>query len=213
MSLTTTTLSAALTASGQSIVVASASGFAAGSYVKIDQEFVRVAKSYVSGTTIPLDGRGLNGTIAAAHVSGANVVVGVGSDFANPSASVVAAYPLAGLRRKLLSYSASGAIDLPVAGEDLVVILNGTSVLAMTVAVPTKDIDGCLLWVASNGVAAHTVTFTGGLSGAGTSYDVFTVNSGAPVLLGPFMAVNGLWQAAVAIAATGTVTNLTAGIA
>jgi hypothetical protein len=73
--------------------------------------------------------------------------------------------------------------------------------------------DGTILWIASNGAAAHTVTFTGGLSGASTSYDVITVNSGAPVLLGPFMAINALWQCAVAVPMAGTVTNLTATVA
>lgn len=212
MALTTTTASAAIAASDTSLSVTSATGFAAGSLIKVDQEFMRVASSYTSGTAIPVV-RGQNGTIVAAHPSGANVTVGTGSDFANPSATVVVAYPLAGLRRKLLSYSADATMDLPTAGEDQIVVLNGTSVINLTVPVPTKDIDGAVLYIASNGAAAHVVTFTGGLSGAGTSYDVLTVNATAPVLLGPFMAINGKWECAVGVAMSGTVTNITAAIA
>ena len=114
------------------------------------------------------------------------------SDFASASAAVVASYPLAARRRKLTSYSAGGALTLPASGEDVIAILNGTSVLAMTLAAPTKDIDGSILYIVGNGVAAHTVTVSGGFSGASTGYTVFTVNASAPVLI-MAMAVNGLW--------------------
>lgn len=211
MALTTTTLASACAASDTSIVVTSATGFAASSYLLVDNEQMQIAKSYASGTTIPVT-RGQNGTFADAHVSGANVTVGTGSDFANPNASVVTAYALSARRRKVTSYSASGAITLPTAGEDVIAVLNGTSVLAMTIAAPTKDNDGARLTIIGNGAAAHTITFTGGLSGAGSSYDVFTVNATAPVAI-EAIAVNGLWICPVAVAMTGTVTNITGGLA
>lgn len=211
MALTTTTLAAAVAASDTSLSVASATGFAARSYVKIDNEFMQIAGSYTSGTSIPVL-RGVNGTFAAAHVITANVTAGVGSDWADPSATIVAAYPLSGKRYKVVSYTASGAITLPTSGEDVFAILNGTSVLAMTVAAPGKDIDGSWLYIAGNGAAAHTVTYTGGLSGAGANYDVVTVNAGAPILLAT-AAVNGLWISPVTPAMTGTVTNITGGVA
>ena len=100
-----------------------------------------------------------------------------------------------------------------MAGSDAIAIINGTSALAMTVAAPTKDMDGCALYIASNGAANHTVTFTGGLSGAGTSYDVCTINATAPVVIGPVLAINGLWQLTVAVPLAGTVTNITATVA
>jgi len=212
MALTTTTLSAACTAADVQITVASATSFAAGSYVKVDEEFMQIGASYSTGTIIPVR-RGLNGSVAVAHVSGANAVMGTPSQFSDPSATVITSYPLSGRRRKVTSYSASGAITLPTSGEDVVAILNGTSVLAMTVAAPTKDLDGSILYVAANGVAAHTVTFTGGLSGAGTSYDVITINASAPVVLAVAMAVNGLWNSLVSVPLAGTVTNITATVA
>lgn len=213
MALARTTLSTAMAVTDSKIIVASATGFAAGYLVRIDGENFEVTKAYVSGsTTVPVT-RGQDGTAVTAHVSGAGVVVGVGSDWSNPSAQTVDTFPIAGKARTVISYSAAGAIALPTAGSDAVAILNGTSVLAMTVAAPTKEMDGSLLYIAANGVAAHTVTFTGGLSGASTSYDVITVNASAPVLLGPYMAVNSLWQMAVAVPMAGTVTNITASIA
>ena len=213
MALVRTTLASACAAGDTSITVASATGIAAGYIGKIDGETVRVSLGYVSGsTTVPIL-RGQDGTYAFAHPTSAGFVVGTASDWSTPAPQTDTQFPIAGRARTFTSYSASGAIALPTAGSDKVAFLNGTSVLAMTVAVPTKDMDGTLLWIASNGVAAHTVTFTGGLSGASTSYDVLTVNASAPVLIGPFMAVNSLWQAAATVPVSGTVTNITAALA
>ncbi len=211
MALTTTTLSAACAAADEQLTVTSATGFAANSIVKVDQEFMQILSTYSSGTTIPVR-RGINGTFPLAHPSGANATAGAASDYTDPSATVVTAYPLSGLRRKLVSYSAAGAISLPTSGEDMIAVLNGTSVLAMTLAAPSKDIDGSILYIIGNGAAAHTVTVSGGFSAASTGYTVFTVNATAPVML-LVMAVNGKWISVTAPAWTGTVTALVGGIA
>lgn len=211
MALVFTTLSAAVAANDTSIKVTSATGFAAGYMVQIGEEFCQVTKEYVSGTTVPVV-RGQNGGLPAAHPSGTNVGVGIGSDFGDPNATVIVGYALSARRRKKLEYSASGAITLPVAGEDMLAILNGTSVLAMTVAVPTKDNDGDRLTICGNGAAAHTITFTGGLSGAGGSYDVVTVNATAPICI-EAVAINGLWTSVVNVPMAGTVTNITGTVA
>ena len=213
MALATTTLSSACAAGDYEIVVASATSFAAGRLVRIDDEWMQVRQDYSSGTTIPVL-RGRNGSVVVAHVITANVTHGLASDFSDsPSGAGEAITVPSQLATRKISITATGSLSLPKSGEDLRVILNGTSVIALTVPVPTKDLDGCLLYIAGNGVAAHTVTFTGGLSGAGASYDVITVNASAPVCLGPFMAVNGKWQAAVAVPMAGTVTNITATVA
>lgn len=213
MALTNTTLGSACGVNDTSIVVASATGFVANAQVLIDGEVMLVDRTYVSGTTIPVR-RGQDGGFNRTHPSGALVAVGLTSDTAwgAYSPQQVVQYPL---NHPLIpvSYSASGAITLPQPGQDLDVSLNGTSTLAMTVAAPVTAQSGSRMWISSNGAAAHTVTFTGGLSGASTSYDVLTVNAGAPVTLGPFTAVNGWWQAPANVAISGTVTNLTAGVA
>src|SRR5262245_14833012 len=110
MALTTTTLSSAVAVTDTAIVVASATGFAAGSLIRVDGEFMRVTTNYVSGTTIPVV-RGQDGSATSVHRTGANASVGLATDFALPPVGVGAsvtnpqqpAFPL-------YSYSTSGAI-------------------------------------------------------------------------------------------------------
>lgn len=210
MALATTTLSSACGQTDTTIVVASATSIAVGRVIFVDQEEMQVSQAWVSGTTIPVL-RGRNGTAQVAHKVTANVTHGVASDFSQPAGQV--AVSLATQRPTIIqSYSATGTMVLPPPGCDLRVILNGTSVITLTVPVPTKDLDGCLLVITQNGAAAHTTTFTGGLSGAGSSYDVLTTNATAPTSV-MAIAANGLWNAICAPAMSGTVTNLIGGIA
>lgn len=206
MALTQTTLSAAVTVDQNSIVVASATGFAAGNYVLIDQEIMMVQSSYVSGTTIPVL-RGKEGTATSAHVITAKVKTYLGSDSAGSAAQTLVTYPY--VRARLFtSVTATSSLTLPPPGCDLDVVLNGTSVITLTVPVPTTDMDGCRLTLIGNGAAAHVLTFTGGLSGAGSSYDVITVNATAPIAV-QAVACNAVWVALAAIPVAGTVTNVT----
>lgn len=208
MALTRTTLSGAIGVNDTLLRVASATGFLKGELLRVDDEFMETTE--VSGTNISVI-RGI-ASVAKAHVASAGVVTGTGDEFTGSAITTPIGYPLAGRQRRVSSYSASGAITLPSPGTDELVVLNGTTIIAATVAAPTTDMDGCLLFIAGNGVAAHTVQFTGGLSLAGGSYDILTVNATAPVLF-MVMAVNGAWMAPVAVAMTGTVTNITAGLA
>jgi hypothetical protein len=197
MALTTTTLSTACGSGDTQLTVTSASGFAANQYVLVDQEWFKVLNSYTSGTIIPVL-RGQNGSTVSAHASGANCITDAvsataSSDWANAAPSVTTSYPLSGRARVVTSYSAAGAISLPTAGTDAVAIINGTNALAMTLANPTKDMDGTLLWIPSNGKAAHTVTYSAGLGNAGSGYTVATYTTGAQQTLA-LMAVNGIWN-------------------
>lgn len=210
MAKATTTLSSAVAVTDNTIVVASATSVAAGRIVQIDQETMQVAQSYVSGTTVPVL-RGRDGSVTAAHVTTANVTHGLASDFSNPAAQTVTTYPQ-GRAVTIISVTATSTLALPQSGSDLRVILNGTAAITLTVPVPTKDMDGCLLTITQNGVAQHLTTFTGGLSGAGTSYDVLTTNATAPTSV-QAIACNGLWNAICAPAMGGTVTNLIGSIA
>lgn len=72
---TQTTLSANVTTSDRQILVASATGFAAGRVVVVDGEAMTVSSSYSSGTTIPVN-RGAFSTGITAHASGAVVFAG-----------------------------------------------------------------------------------------------------------------------------------------
>lgn len=94
MAFTTTTLSSAVAIADTSIVVASATSFAAGNRVIVDGEEMLVAKSYTSGTTIPVQ-RGQNGTATTTHASGAGVMQGIGAvDFTSPASQVQIVSPL-----------------------------------------------------------------------------------------------------------------------
>lgn len=222
MALSATTLSGAITADQVTIKVASATGFAKGRLIKIDDEFLlQTAEADATATTTIPVRRGVNGTQAKAHVTAALVRVGNPSNVNGPSdwlgseVTTPSAYPLSGRQRRVISKSAAATLALGddiVPGTDTVVELNGTSVIALTIPVPTKDMDGDLLIIAGNGAAAHTLTFTGGLSGAGSSYDVLTVNATAPTA-SMFVAINGLWMALAQIPISGTVTNVTNALA
>lgn len=210
MAFAETTLSSAVGLTDSSIALASATSVAAGRLIVVDDEVMQVTKDYTSGTTVSVL-RGRAGSIQSAHVSGARVTHGDPVDYVMaPGQS--AAFPIAGRSRRIVSFSATGTVTLPPPGQDLVVILNGTSVIGLTVPVPTKELDGAQLIILANGVAAHTVTFTGGLSDAGTSYDVLTMNGTKAAGIVVF-ACNETWIAPTAPAMGGTVTNLIGSIA
>ena len=205
MALATTTLSVAVGVDDDKIVVASATSMAAGRMIRIDDEFMQVRQDYVAAsTTVPvLRGRSSK---TATHVITANVTHGLASDFTTPPTGVPSTVPSQRARRTV-SITATGSLSLPAAGEDLDVVLNGTSVITLTIPVPTKDMDGCTLTILANGAAAHVLTFTGGLSGAGSSYDVFTMNGTKPTGV-MVKAVNGAWVAPCQPGMAGTLTNI-----
>jgi hypothetical protein len=210
MAFVKTTLAAAVALTDKSIVVASATTVAAGRIFRIDQEEMVVTKDYVSGTTVPVL-RAQNGTEQVAHVITSNAIHGLASDFDSPGAQTSVAYPTQ--RPTLItSVTATGTLVHAPAGCDHRVILNGTSVITLTIPVPTMDMDGAMLVIISNGAAAHVPTFTGGLGGAGASYDAITNNATGKMALVVF-AANETWQIPQAPALTGTVTNITGGIA
>jgi hypothetical protein len=210
MALAETTLSTAVTIGAKEIVVAAATSISAGRLLQVDGEMMQVSKAYVpASTTVPVL-RGVLGSTQAAHVASARVSHGDASDFSAPTGSLAPFAP-AGRVRKVISYSAAATITPPKPGEDLTIVLNGTSVVALTIAVPTKDLDGCEILFLANGAAAHTLTFTGGLSGAGTGYTVITMNGTKPSGI-RVVACNEVWIAPVAPAVSGTATNLLSGV-
>ena len=211
MATTATTLSAAITATSNALKIASATSVAAGRLIRINDEWMKVLPNYVTASTDVPVLRGQLGSQQLAHPSGATVTHGVAADFGDNPAQDSVILPFHRVTR-IVSYGATGAITLPLPGEDLRVILNGTTVCAMTIADPGTELNGCELSILADGTAAHTLTFASGLGGESTSYDVLTYNSGGPVAL-KFVACGGYWHLYAGVAITGTVTNLTAGIA
>lgn len=210
MALAETTLSSAVGANDRSIVVASATSVSAGRIFQIGGEILQATKDYSSGTTVNVL-RGQMGTAQVAHPASERVVHGDAQDF-GAGASTIAPYWGGGRVRRIVSYTGTTAqtCDLPRPGEDLVVIMNGSAINTLTVPVPTKDLDGCSITFMDATAAAHVITFTGGLGGAGGSYDVATFNgTGTNVLV--VMACNELWR--LASPCTGTLTNAVPAVA
>jgi hypothetical protein len=192
MALSRTTLTGAVALGDTTISVASATGVAAGSYIRLDQEILRIGLGYVPASlSVPVS-RGQDGTLAQAHPITTGVVIGTGSDFTLPAPSTTTNYPIAGRGVTVQSYTAAGAIALPTDGTDARVILNGTVALAMTLAVPTVDLDASVLTIVGNGKAAHTITVTGGLGAAGAGYTVVTFIVGSQQSV-QFIAANAVW--------------------
>lgn len=209
MAIATTTISSAATATDTSVVVASATSMAAGRFIRVDDELMQVVQTYVSGTTVPVL-RGREGTAAKAHVASAQAIHGLATDFPIPAQQTMVSYPVAGRARQITSITATTAtLTLPPAGTDMLVILNGTSVITLTVPVPTTDMQGTELTIVGNGVAAHILTFTGGLSGAGSGYTLLTVNTSAPAGF-KFIACNAVWVFCGGVISSGTTTKIAA---
>lgn len=166
MALYETTLSSAATDSDKQLVLASGASVAINDLIRVDGEVFKVTKGYVAGATIVPVFRGWSGTTATAHGVTARVVGGTAADWAQSAApQTVVGYPIAGRARTVKSYGAAGAIDLPTAGNDSVAIINGTA-HAMTLAAPTKDLDGSILTIYGGQGAAHTITMTGFTGGS-----------------------------------------------
>lgn len=200
MAFTATTLSGAVGVNDTSVLLASITSLVAGNYIKIDNEVMKVVSVPAAATTpVPVI-RGQEGTAQVAHATTVQVVFGAGpsnlgaGDFpqaAAGAASIVTA-PVGSRNRVITNYAATGAITLPPPGSDAMAILDGTTILAMTLANPLLANDGDVLTIVGNGKAAHTVTYTAGLGNVGASADVgtFSATQAQALIL---VAANGFW--------------------
>lgn len=192
MARVTSTLSAAVAVNDTEVLVASAASISAGRFLIVNDEWMRVTRGYVAAsTTVPVI-RGQQGSAQRPHPVTSNVTHGDPTDFGDAPAQVSLLTP-AQRPTRIRSYSASGAIEHPLAGEDQRVILSGSAAMEMTLAVPDEALDGCLLWIAAN-TAGDTsfITIAGGLGGGGDDYVLATYpasGQGGIIL----MAVNGVW--------------------
>lgn len=194
MALANTTLASACAATDNNVVVTSATSYAAGLYLLCDNELMQITKGYVSGTTIPVQ-RGQDGTIAAAHPITANIELFIlPSDLPNPAPGTGVVAPIAARPRLVTSYTAAAAWTPQAGLGDELVILNGTSVVALTIVNPTKDQDGKLVTFAGNGKAAHTVTYTTtGFGNIGSTADVITFHATMAQSF-QMIAIGGFWN-------------------
>lgn len=181
MSLTATTVNAAVGARDTSISVASATGFnnpqfqagaipgsggsAPYNVVQVDMEQMRVES--VSGTVIGVT-RGFNGTSQVAHSSGAPAFVGLPSDF--PYAEIINKMFVPGLETngpvQLTATNLSGSADAltGVAGR---YVIKTAGVDAITLAAPNASMEGNLIEIWSDTANAHTITCPSAIIKAG----------------------------------------------
>jgi hypothetical protein len=182
MAFTRTTLSAAQGLNDTTALVASLTGLAVGDLIRIDNEMEKIVGPLPTAATTPINVlRGQEGTIQAAHPVTAGVIDGKTqtnlqtADWGQAAGGAASPAMLATPRpRKVISLTAAATLDLPTPGTDLLVILNGTAAIAVTVPAPTGANDGDRLTVIGNGKAAHTVIFTTGLGAVGATADTVT---------------------------------------
>ena len=168
MALTRTTISAAVSATALTIPVTSATGFAAGNFLRIDNEYMMVVS--VSGTNINVRSRGDLGSAAVAHNTLAPATTGLLSDLPDFPVGQSAQVDPAG--QTIVTASVDGALAIPT--QNTLVLVQKAGVCAMTLAAPTTAQDGITVTIMSNTANAHTVTYTAGFYGDTTSSDVAT---------------------------------------
>ena len=168
MALTRTTISAAIAADADIIPVTSATGFAAGNFLRVDNEYMMVVA--VNGTNIQVRSRGDLGSAAAAHNSLAPATTGLLSDLPNYPLGQAAQVDAQG--QTIVTASVDGALAIPT--QNTLVLVQKAGVCAMTLAAPTTAQDGLEMTILSATANAHTVTYTAGFYGDTTSSDVAT---------------------------------------
>lgn len=168
MALTRTTISAAVTADADIIPVTSATGFAAGNVLRVDNEYMMVVA--VNGTNIQVRSRGDLGSAAVAHNSLAPATTGLLSDLPNYPLGQAAQTDPTG--QTIVTASVDGALAIPT--QDTLILVQKAGVCAMTLAAPTTAQDGLEVTILSATANAHTVTYTAGFYGDTTSSDVAT---------------------------------------
>jgi hypothetical protein len=150
MSLTSTTIAAALNATERIFHVTSATGFDVGDYVRINDEFVKIQE--ILSTKITAQ-RGRWGTNARAHGILSIAVVGAPEDWAPRPA------------KHIYTYGAAGAVT-PAPGLHRFI---AASAAAMTLAAPTADMEGEEFTFIAAAAQAYTLTLDSGYFNGATN--------------------------------------------
>jgi hypothetical protein len=205
MAIVITTLSGAITSSQTQFGVASATGITAPNFqtmtgitwLLVDQEFMLVEN--IVGTVVSVV-RGVNSSVAQAHVSGANVQAGAPTDYlppqANDSGGTVTVSKDYFLAVGALNYPAinlTGSADAISASAPGIYEVKTAGVDAMTLAAPPASAEGNIIIIVSDTANAHTITATTLLAN-GTALKTtatFPAFRGASITL---RASNGVWQ-------------------
>jgi len=202
MAIVATTLSGAITSTQTSFGVASATGITAPNnqtgagitHLLVDQEFMLVTG--IAGTVVSVV-RGYNGTAGQAHVSGAQVQVGLPTDFpSSQEAFTGGTFVTSQATQAALNQPAvflGGAADA-LTGAPGIFLVKTAGVDAMTIPTPTAAMEGNVVEVWSDTTNAHTITAASACVAAGQALKTivtFPAFAGAGVKL---CARNLKWQ-------------------
>jgi hypothetical protein len=209
MAITSTALSADLSASALTMAVASGTGFPTTgdtvpqSYVvRIDDEYMVAVTQPVAGT-IKLRSRGYYGTAAVAHDTLARVLVSSNpQDFGpNPTAGDV---PLPPYRPDMVTIGEDRTFttaEIAAIARDTIYTITKATAAAITLVAPSKAQDGITLKFTSQTAAAHVITATALLANAGAASPYTTATTANATIGGglALQAQNGLWNVISAV--------------
>lgn len=170
MAIVKTALSAAMGLNDNIMTVASATGFAIGYLLRVDNEFMTVGPSYVSASTsVPVVRRGDQGTAQVAHNSLADVAVGLTTDW--PVITDVTQIPPGGMA----TVTITGDATIVYPNTNTLYIIKKASAAAITLSAPaTKGTPFVTARFFSETAAAHVITYTPGFYADTTSSDLAT---------------------------------------
>lgn len=204
MAITSTTLSADLSATALKMTVGSGTGFpTAGdttpkSYLtRIDDEYMYSVVQPVSGQ-ITLRGRGSQGTAAVAHDILARVLVSSDpADFTNiPAGGDVMLPPYRPDMVTIGENRTFTSAEIGAIVRDTVYQITKATAAAITIVAPSKAQDGIELTFTSQTAATHAITATALLADAGASSPYTTATVANAKIGGGLVlkAQNGLWN-------------------
>lgn len=193
MALTSTTLAAACTASAVKLTLTSTSGIAAGDFLQIDSEFMRVVSVPASGL-VTVRARGDQGTHAVAHDILALVnASATASDFPALAVGQVSPNPPDDFEVLTLGQDTDfTASNLPVRNTEYI-IMKATAA-AITLDPANAASRPLTLKFVAGTAQAHTLTYTEGFLGDTTSSDVVTFGSKVGANCSITLGKSGLWS-------------------
>ena len=180
MALTSTTLAAAAGANDTQIRVTSATGFAVGQVIRVDNEWMAQTAA-ANGTFIPVR-RGLDGSAQVAHGILADVATGLNTDLPNPP---IGGFVLAPQQPHRITLGADTTLSATDITQNTTYVITKATAAAITLGAPSKAQDGLQVTFRSATAAAHTVTYAAGILGDAGSSDIgtFAAKVGAMVVL------------------------------
>jgi hypothetical protein len=191
MALNSTTLTNAITALDDTIVVGSVTGAVEGGIVKLgSREYAFVVSVDTAAKTVKLRHRGSFGGTAIAHAATVPVI------FAN--AGEMPLDPAPGrsfvpdpIEADIVYVPADAT--LPAVTKNTTFVITKGSAAAITLAAPSAALDGLEVIITSASAYAHTVTYAAGFLGGTTSNDVATFTNIVGHTL-RLVAVAGVWR-------------------